>query len=161
MFKVGDKAVYPAHGVGVVEGIENRQISGSSQTFFILRLLDNDTTIMIPQGSVTSVGLRTVVSKKEIPAVFKVLKQKVRVSDSQTWNRRHREYMDKIRTGSVFEIAAVLRDLYLLKLDKELSFGERKVLDTARNLLVKELSIAQRTKTDKIEQQIEKIFHAS
>ncbi|OGP58018.1 MAG: CarD family transcriptional regulator [Deltaproteobacteria bacterium RBG_13_61_14] len=160
MFKIGDKAVYPAHGVGVVEGIENRQISGNTQIFYILRMLDNDTTIMIPQGSVESVGLRTVISRREIPAVFKVLRQKVPVSDSQTWNRRHREYMEKIRTGSVFEIAAVLRDLYLLKLDKELSFGERKVLDTARNLLVKELSIAQRIKPLKIEQEIEKIFHA-
>jgi len=160
MFKIGDKAVYPAHGVGVVEGIENRQISGNTQIFYILRMLDNDTTIMIPQQSVESVGLRTLISRREIPAVFKVLRQKVPVSDSQTWNRRHREYMEKIRTGSVFEIAAVLRDLYLLKLDKELSFGERKVLDTARNLLVKELSIAQRIKPLKIEQEIEKIFHA-
>jgi len=160
MFKIGDKAVYPAHGVGVVEGIENRQISGSFKTFYILRLLDNDTTIMIPQESLQSVGLREVIARRDIPAVFKVLRQRVPVSDSQTWNRRHREYMDKIRTGSVYEIAAVLRDLYLLKLDKELSFGERKVLDTARNLLVKELSIAQRTKADKIEAQIENLFHA-
>lgn len=160
MFKVGDKAVYPAHGVGIVEGIESRKISGNTQTFYILRMLDDDTTIMIPQESIQAVGLRTVISKREIPAVFKVLRQKVQVSDSQTWNRRHREYMEKIRTGSVFEIAEVLRDLYLLKLDKELSFGERKVLDTARNLLVKELSIAQRTKPVKIEQEIEKIFHA-
>ena len=160
MFKIGDKAVYPAHGVGVVEGIENREISGDTQIFYILRLLDNDTTIMIPQTSVTSVGLREVIAKRDIPAVFKVLKQKVPVSDSQTWNRRHREYMEKIRTGSVYEIAEVLRDLYLLKLDKELSFGERKVLDTARNLLVKELSISRKTKPLKIEQEIERIFHA-
>lgn len=160
MFKVGDKAVYPAHGVGVVEGIENRQISGNNQTFYILRMMDNDTTIMIPQDSVQSVGLREVISKKEIPKVFKVLKEKVQVSDSQTWNRRHREYMEKIRTGSVYEIAEVLRDLYLLKLDKDLSFGERKVLDTARNLLVKELSISKKTKTQKVEQEIENIFHA-
>jgi CarD family transcriptional regulator len=160
MFKIGDKAVYPAHGVGVVEGIENRQISGSFKTFYILRLLENDTTIMIPQESVQSVGLRGVIARRDIPAVFKVLRQRVPVSDTQTWNRRHREYMDKIRTGSVYEIAAVLRDLYLLKLDKELSFGERKVLDTARNLLVKELSISQRMRTETIEQQIENIFHA-
>jgi len=160
MFKIGDKAVYPAHGVGVVEGIENRHISGSTKTFYILRLLENETTIMIPQESVQSVGLREVIARRDIPAVFKVLRQRVPVSDTQTWNRRHREYMDKIRTGSVYEIAAVLRDLYLLKLDKELSFGERKVLDTARNLLVKELSISQRIRAEKVEQQIENIFHA-
>ncbi len=159
-FKVGDIAVYPAHGVTVVEGIENKEISGSSQIFYILRLLENDTTIMIPQENAGIVGLRGVINRREVHEVYRILRKKKNRAKSQTWNRRHRRYMEKIKSGSVYEIAEVLRDLYLLKLNKDLSFGERKVLDTARSLLIKELSIAKNSKESKIEKEIEKIFHA-
>ncbi len=160
MFKQGDVAVYPAHGVAMVEGIENKEISGSKQTFYVLRLLDNNMTIMVPQDNAEIVGLRGVIQKKEVTQVYKILRKKKGRACSQTWNRRHRQYMEKIKTGSLYEIAEVLRDLYLLKLDKELSFGERKVLDTARSLLIKELSIAKDMEEAKIEKEIEKIFHA-
>ena len=158
MFKIGDMAVYPAHGVAVVEGIESKEISGTKQDFYILRLLDNGMMIMIPQDNANSVGLRGVIPKKEVIEVYKILKQRKNEGGGQTWNRRHRQYMEKIKTGSVYEIAEVLRDLYWLRIDKELSFGERKVLDTARNLLVKELSIARRAGEDVIEKEIEKLF---
>ena len=158
MFKIGDMAVYPAHGVAVVEGIESKEISGTKQDFYILRLLDNGMMIMIPQDNANSVGLRGVIPKKEVLEVYKILKQRKNEGGGQTWNRRHRQYMEKIKTGSVYEIAEVLRDLYWLRIDKELSFGERKVLDTARNLLVKELSIARRAGEDVIEKEIEKLF---
>ena len=161
MFKVGDIAVYPAHGVGVVEKIETRNISGEEREFYILRLLDSDTTIMIPKDSADEVGMRSLISPKEVPKVIKFLKEKKKVKvNHQTWNRRQREYMEKIKTGSIYEIAEVLRELYLLRLYKELSFGEKKVLDTARNLLVKELSLVQKTDEKIIEKQIEKIFNA-
>lgn len=160
MFKVGDVAVYPAHGVAVVESIENKEISGSNEIFYVLRLLDNNMTIMVPQNNAQFVGLRQVIPRGEIPEVLKILKKKRARVANQTWNRRHREYMEKIKTGSLYEIAEVLRDLYLLKLDKELSFGERKVLDTARSLLIKELSISRQSKEEAIEREIEKIFHA-
>jgi len=158
MFKIGDMAVYPAHGVAVVEGIESKEISGTKQDFYILRLLDNGMVIMIPQDNANSVGLRTVIPKKEVGEVYKILKQRKNSGSGQTWNRRHRQYMEKIKTGSVYEIAEVLRDLYWLRLDKELSFGERKVLDTARNLLIKELSIARKSSEGAIEKEIEKLF---
>jgi CarD family transcriptional regulator len=160
MFKIGDKAVYPAHGVAVVESIEDREISGLSQSYYILRLLENDMTIMVPEGNTMHVGLREVIPRKEVTEVYKILKKKSPRGNKQTWNRRHRNYMEKIKTGSVFEIAEVLRDLYLLKLNKELSFGERKVLDTARSLLIKELSIAKQTNEVQIEKEIERIFTA-
>src|SRR5258708_6060223 len=92
-------------------------------------------------------------SKEQAGEVIAILKQTNVKIDNQTWNRRYREYMEKIKTGSVYEIAEVLRDLFLLKVDKELSFGERKMLDTARNLLLKELSLA--TSKDDLEQQAE------
>ena len=140
-FKVGDKAVYPAHGVGEVTAIENRSIGGMEQTFYILRILENGMKIMVPINNVRQVGLREVISKAKVEKVFKILKAKNLSVDTTTWNRRYREYMEKIKTGSVFEVAEVLRDLYILKTDKDLSFCELKLLDTARSLLVRELVV--------------------
>lgn len=160
MFKIGDKAVYPAHGVGVVSAIEERNISGTKQKCYILKIFDKDITIMIPQQNVNNVGLRTVINQKEADEILKILKKKPSPSSPQSWNRRHREYMEKIRTGSLFEIAEVLRDLYFLKLEKELSFGERKVFETAKQLLVKELSVARNEGEEKIEEELKKLLES-
>ena len=158
-FAIGDMAVYPAHGVGEVMGIEKREIMGFKQKVYVLRILDNGMKIMIPTDKVESVGLREVIPKGKVKYVFKILKVKNGNSNkSQTWNRRYREYMEKIKTGSIFDIAEVLRDLCLLKGDKDLSFGERKMLDTARNLLIKEISIAKNCKEQAVEKELEKIF---
>jgi len=158
MFKIGDLAVYPAHGVGVIEGVENKRISGCFEKFYIMRILENDMIIMIPTKNVESVGLREIIGQKEVPRLYSILKKKKMSGDNQTWNRRYREYMEKIKTGSVFEVAEVYRDLLNLKVDKELSFGERKMLDTARNLLVKEISLAKKVKEEQIEKDLDRIF---
>jgi len=158
MFKIGDLAVYPSHGVGVIERIETRQISGSAQDFYIMRILENDMIIMIPTKNVENVGLRELIRQKEVPKLYSILKKKKAMMDNQTWNRRFREYTEKIKTGSVYEVAEVYRDLLTLKIEKELSFGERKMLDTARNLLVKEISLAKRVKEEQIEKDLDRIF---
>jgi CarD family transcriptional regulator len=160
MFEIGDKAVYPGHGVGVIEGIETKQISGREQSFFILRIVENGMTIMIPRDNVQAVGLRGVIRKIDVAKVIHILKDRDVTVDNQTWNRRYREYMERINTGSIYEIAAVLRDLHLLKVEKELSFGERKIMDTAKNLLVKELAIAREVKETDILREIRTIFGA-
>ena len=141
-FKVGDNAVYPGHGVGRVNAIETKEIAGTKLTFYSIQILDSGMKIMVPQANVKNVGLRPIISKEEATLVVSILKQTDVKIDNQTWNRRYREYMEKIKTGGVREIAEVLRDLFLLKVDKELSFGERKMLDTARSLLIKELILA-------------------
>lgn len=161
MFKIGEMAVYPAHGVGVIEAIESRDISGNKQDYYIMRLLSNGMTIMIPTDNAQSVGLREVIPFKEISKVYKILKDRDVEIDNQAWNRRYREYMEKIKTGSVFEIATVLRDLYLLKSEKDLSFGERRMLDTARSLLIKELSIAKKSPEEHIEKDLRSIFSSN
>jgi len=158
MFKTGDLAVYPAHGVGVIERIENQEISGCNQEFYVMRILDNDMKIMIPIQNVDNVGLREIIGRKEIPKLYSILKKRDVIIDNQTWNRRYREYMDKIKTGSVYEVAEVYRDLLMLKIEKDLSFGERKMLDTARSLLVKEISLAQKVKEEEIEKDLDQIF---
>ena len=156
MFKIGDLAVYPAHGVGVIERIENREISGCQENFFIMRILENNMIIMIPSSNTKNVGLRELIDQTEVSKVFSILKNRdMYVDDNQTWNRRYRDYMDKIKSGSVFEVAEVYRDLSTIKQDKELSFGERKMLDTARSLLVKEISLAKNMKEEDVERDIQ------
>ncbi|OIP91048.1 MAG: CarD family transcriptional regulator [Syntrophobacteraceae bacterium CG2_30_61_12] len=159
MFKTGDLAVYPAQGVGKIEAVESKKIGGSRQDFYIMRILDNDMKIMIPVGNAESVGLRPLIAPGEIPNVYDILRSREISVSSATWNRRYREYMEKIKTGSVFELAEVLRDLSVLKGEKELSFGERKMLDTARGLLVKELSIIQDISEESVLEEIDEILH--
>ncbi len=113
---------------------------------------------MIPISNANNVGLREIIKEEEVTKIFKILKEKDIEFDNQSWNRRYREYMEKIKTGSVYEVAQVLRDLFLLKLEKELSFGERKMLDTAKSLLVKEISIAKQMEETKVEEDIKRIF---
>ena len=157
-FKVGEKVVYPAHGVGVIESLQVRNVSGTQKKFYMLRIVDSEMTIMIPTENVQTVGLRRIIGKDMVSKVYKILREKKVEVDQQTWNRRYREYTEKIKTGSVLEIAKVLRDLFVLKGDKELSFGERKMLDTARNLLVKELAIARSFPEEKIMEELKTIF---
>jgi len=158
MFKVGDLAVYPAHGVGLIERIESQEISDCRQDFYVMRILDNGMIIMIPTNNVENVGLREIIEPTEVPKLYSILKKRDVPIDNQTWNRRYREYMDKIKTGSVFEVAEVYRDLLILKIEKDLSFGERKMLDTARNLLVKEISLAKKVGEEQVEEELDKMF---
>jgi CarD family transcriptional regulator len=158
-FQIGDLAVYPAHGVGRIEAIESKVISGEKHDFYIMKVLENNMVIMIPTWNVDCVGLRDVISESDIPKVYEIMrKDRESPIDSQTWNRRYRDYMEKIKTGSLFEVAEVYRDLYLLKLNKDLSFGERKLYDTAQFLLVKELSTAMNSDENTILLEIESLF---
>lgn len=158
-FQVGDLAVYPAHGVGRIESIEQKVVNGETHDFFIIKVLENDMVIMVPTNNIDSVGLRDVISEQEIPKIYELMGSKRDIPlDNQTWNRRYREYMDKIKTGSLYDVAEVFRDLYLLKLTKDLSFGERKLFDTAQGLLIKELSTAKNTDEKTILTEIESLF---
>ncbi|HPC47044.1 MAG TPA: CarD family transcriptional regulator [Deltaproteobacteria bacterium] len=154
MFKVGDIVVYPAHGVAEVESVEDREISGSTISFMILRILDTQMTVMVPLSNVKNVGIRELINDKGIAKVMDILRQRSVQVDNQTWNRRYREYMEKIKSGSAFEIAEVLRDLNILKKGKDLSFGERKMYDTAKNLLVNEISISRKVEKKQAETMI-------
>lgn len=158
-FDVGDLAVYPAHGVGEIQSVESRVVNGEKRDFYILKVLENGMVIMIPTDNVDSVGLRSIIDRKEVPKVYKVMQNKKdAVSDNQTWNRRYREYMDKIKTGSLYDVAEVFRDLFLLKLTKDLSFGERKLYDTAQVLLVREISTAKKSDEKTVISEIEGLF---
>ena len=158
VFDVGDMAVYPAHGVGKIESIETRDVGDTKQVFYVIRIIDSNMIIMIPTGTSGSAGLRAIIESKQVKEIYTILKERDVVSEPQPWNQRYRCYMEKIKTGSVYEIAQVLRDLYILKVDKTLSFGERKMMDTAQSLLVKEISIANHTNEDVVLENITHIF---
>jgi CarD family transcriptional regulator len=160
-FKVGDKAVYPAQGVAEVVSIEEKDIAGARQKFYVLRILDTDRKIMVPVNNARSVGLRPPISESEVREIFEILRERTVAFDNQTWNRRFRGFMDKIKTGSVFDVAEVMRDLYRLKAEKSLSFGERSMLEKARALIVKEIAVSRRKSEEKVRAEIEKIFDAN
>lgn len=159
-FKVGDLAVYPAQGIGMVQAIETKSISGGKkESYYVLRILDTGVTIMIPMGNVHQVGLRRIMDSKAVRSIYKILQNRDVGVDPQPWNRRYRQYMDKLKSGSPFEIAEVLRNLLLLKGEKVLSFGERKMLDTARSLLVKEISIARSVSEEVVEADLRRFLN--
>jgi CarD family transcriptional regulator len=158
MYKVGEVAVYPGHGVGRIESIEEKEFSGMKQVFYIMRILDTDMTIMIPIDGIKNAGLRGVIDSCEVMRVYEILKDKKVIHDNAPWNRRYKEYMEKIKSGSIFEVAMVLRELYSLRVWKELSFGEKKMFEIARTLIKKELSIALDKEEIEVEGEIESIF---
>lgn len=157
-FGVGDKAYYPVHGVAQVTALETRDIGGHKISVYVLKIMESGLKIIVPQNNADTVGLRSLISGDEIDEVFAILKSKEVARDSQTWNRRHREYMEKIKTGSAFEIAEVLRDLCLLRTSKDLSFGEKRMLETARGLLVKEIASSKDATEQEVNREIESIF---
>jgi CarD family transcriptional regulator len=159
-FKVGDKAVHPAHGVGEVTAIEQREIGGTRATFYILRILDNGMKVMVPRSAATQVGLRGIMSEKEANGILSTMRAREVAVDVQPWSRRFRVYTEMIKSGSAIEIAKVLRDMNRLKFDKELSFGERRLLDQARGLLLKELAFAKKRTEAEMAAEIQRIFSA-
>jgi CarD family transcriptional regulator len=159
-FNVGDKTVYPRHGVAEVTGIERREISGATLEFYVLRVLENDMTVMVPKHNAGTVGLRRLIGQEEVDDVYDVLRHRGAKISTATWNRRYREYSEKINTGSLVEIATVLRDLSILRNNKngDLSFGEKQMLDRAKNLLAQELAIAKGQAEDTVKNELNAMF---
>ncbi len=142
-FKVGDNAVYPKHGVGRVIAVETKEILGTKKEFYSIQILETGLKVLIPKDNIETVGLRPIVTQTEAQKVVDILRKKDVKIDNQTWNRRYRDYEEKINTGSVCEIAEVLRDLFILQLEKELSYGEKKMLQKARKRLFEELELSE------------------
>ena len=159
-FKVGDMAVHPSHGVGEVERMEDRDFGGKKTACYVIKIRDTGLKVMIPTEAVQRVGLRPVMKKKEAQKLLDILKAPEVTVDVQPWNRRFRAYTEMLKSGLPSEIAKVLRDMYRLKFDKDLSFGERRLLDQARSLLVQELALARKVAPAAMEGEIQQIFSA-
>lgn len=141
MYNTGTKVVYPTHGVGLIEAIEKKEAAGRLQSFYVVRIIGNGMTILVPTQNATRVGLREVIKPSEIPKVLAILK-KNNLEISSNWNRRFKDNLERIRTGSLFEVALVLRKLVLLQKERSLSFGEKTMLENVRRLTVSEISHA-------------------
>ena len=157
-FEVGDKAVVPSHGVGIVKEISSVDMDGETYAMYVIKILDNGLTYSVPVNNLGANGIREVIPLEAVDKVYEVLKDRETPADKQTWNRRYREYMNKIKTGDPLEVAAVLRDLARLKSEKTLSFGERKMYDQAHSLIVQEVAVARDVDEQIIKDEIEKIF---
>ena len=154
-FKIGDKVVYPNHGLGIIEQIEKRTMGDRMEEFLTLRIVANDSTVMVPRSNTTNVGLRRVVTKKEVEEVFDVLKD-TKITLYDDWKGRFQENSDKMRTGSITEVARVFKSLSHLALQKNLSYRERRMLDKAKYLIVSEIAEVERLSTDQVEAKIDR-----
>lgn len=158
MFNIGDRVVYPMHGAGVIEGIEEKDLGGNTEEYYVIKLTMGEMKVMIPVSNVDLVGIREIISEDEVDKVLEVLKGE-NTKMSSNWNRRYRANMEKIKSGSIFEVAEVVRNLSLRDREKGLSTGERKMLENARQILLSELVLAQNMAEDQVEALLEECFN--
>ena len=160
-FKIGDKVIYPNHGLGVVEKVEEKTILGTTCGFFHLRILSNETTVLVPVANVDNVGLRRAITDEEVERLFMLLGDG-KIDNHQNWKGRFKDNSDKMRTGSIYDMADVLKSLTFLAKSKSLSFREKRMLDRAKALIISEISEVMQTTAAAIEErvnsQLEKCF---
>lgn len=155
MYSIGDKIVYPMYGAGVIESIEEKEILGAKQKYYIVKMPVGNMMVMIPTENCEDIGIRDIIDKREAEQVLEVLKDQS-VEDSGNWNKRYRENMIKIKSGDIFSVADVVRTLMLREKQKGLSTGERKMLNSARQILISELVLVKGVKQSEIEFTINK-----
>jgi len=157
MFKIGDKVVYPMHGAGIIEAIEEKEVLGDKRSYYIMKMPFGNMKLMVPIDNVNENGLRQVVNPEEVIRVMSILQDNDN-SMSANWNRRYRANMEKIKSGNIYEVAEVVRNLSLRDREKGLSTGERKMLENARQILISELVLAKEEKEDSIKNMLEELF---
>ena len=157
MFKIGDKVVYPMHGAGIIEAIEEKEVLGETRQYYILRLPVGDMKVMIPIATCKEVGLREVIDDDGVEKVFGILRDKS-TNMSENWNKRYRANLEKIKSGNIYEVAEVVRNLINRDREKGLSSGERKMLENARQILISELVLATEMAEDNAKTMVEGAF---
>lgn len=160
LFKIGDKVVYPMHGAGIIESIEEREILGEIQKYYVMKIPIGDMKVLIPMNNVENIGLRGVINNEEADQVLQRMRDYVS-EDNINWNRRYRVNLDKIKTGDINEVADVVRSLMIRDDEKGLSSGERKMLDNARQILISEIALARNLKENEILEMLGEMFAIS
>lgn len=153
MFNVGDKIVYPMHGAGVIDAIEEKDILGEKQAYYILKM-PGEVKVMVPTAKAEEIGVRSIIDKSSAEKVFRVLESD-ETEMSMNWNKRYRDNMDKMKSGDIYKIADVVRNLSFKQKEKGLSTGEKKMLNNAKQILVSELVLTEHSTQDEIEQMVE------
>ena len=157
MFKVGDKVVYPMHGAGIIESIEEREVLGERRSYYIMKIPIGDMKVMVPMDNVQDIGLRQVIGTQEMSEVLGILQDK-NTTMNVSWNKRYRANLDKIKSGNIFEVAEVVRNLTIRDKDKGLSTGERKMLENAKRILISELVLVKDIAEDQVEDLLHKVL---
>ncbi|NLJ57178.1 MAG: CarD family transcriptional regulator [Firmicutes bacterium] len=157
MFNIGDKVVYPMHGAGVIEAIEEKEILGDKKKYYVMNIPTGDMKVMIPLDNVQKVGLRDVIGKASVDKVYEILGKEGELTNSN-WNRRYRANMEKIKTGSIFKVAEVVRSLLLRDRIKGLSTGEKRMLETAKQILISEMTMVKGLDQNEVMSDLEKLF---
>ncbi|MEL7647402.1 MAG: CarD family transcriptional regulator [Sedimentibacter sp.] len=158
MFNLGDKVVYPMHGAGVIETLESKEILGEVKSYYVLKMPIGEMKLMIPVDNVNNIGLRNIIDKSLVEGVYDILKQAAVLNDSN-WNKRYRDNMVKMKTGDIFEVAQVVRDLTYRDREKGLSTGEKKMLVSAKQMLVSEISLSMDADSNGIQEYLESIIN--
>ena len=153
MFNVGDKIVYPMHGAGTIDSIEEKDILGEKQSYYILKM-PSDVKVMIPTAKAEEVGVRNIIDKQSAEKVFKILSED-ETEMEKNWNKRYRDNMDKMKSGDIYEVADVVRNLSFKQKEKGLSTGEKKMLNNAKQILVSELVLAEHASQEEVENLVE------
>lgn len=155
MFNIGDKIVYPMHGAGTIDNVEEKEILGEKKKYFIMRMPIGDMKVMVPVGNLEDVGIREIISVDEMKEIIHILEGH-KTKMPKNWNRRYRINMDRIKSGDIYEIAAVVRNLMLLDKEKGLSTGERKMLNDAKQMLISEMVLVCDYTVEEAEEVVEK-----
>ncbi|WP_326909982.1 CarD family transcriptional regulator [Sedimentibacter sp. MB31-C6] len=158
MFNLGDKVVYPMHGAGIIESMEVKEILGETKKYYVLKMPIGEMKLMIPVDNVDNIGLRNIIDEKSVEEVFDILKQRAVINDSN-WNKRYRDNMEKMKTGDIFAVAQVVRDLTYRDKEKGLSTGEKKMLISARQMLISEVALSTNKDGDGIQDFIDEIIN--
>ena len=159
MYNVGDKVVYPMHGAGVIDSIEEKEVLGEKQSYYILKM-PGEVKVMVPTSTAEQHGIRNIIDKAEAEKVFNVLEQDETTME-KNWNKRYRDNMDKMKSGDIYEIADVVRNLSFKQKEKGLSTGEKKMLHNAKQILVSELVLAEHSSTDEVEELVDNKINTS
>lgn len=158
MYNIGDRIVYPMHGAGIIESIEEKEILGRKQSYYVVRIPIGDMKVMIPTKNVKGIGIRDVISEQDADKVFSVLKSE-NSNSNNNWNKRYRENLVKIKSGNIYEVADVVKSLMLREKKKGLSTGERKMLNSAKQILISELVLAKNMSAAEVEETINKFLN--
>jgi CarD family transcriptional regulator len=154
-FHIGEKVVYPNHGVGIIEQVTQRPVNGCPEEFYMLRIHSNGSLVMVPTANVGSVGLRKIIKKSQVEGLLKLLQEDFFEPEAD-WKDRYKEHCDKMRTGSIFQVAEVLKNLVYLSFKKSLSFREKRMLDRAKQLIVSEIATVRGVSEKAIEDTIDR-----
>ncbi|HHZ02813.1 MAG TPA: CarD family transcriptional regulator [Tissierellia bacterium] len=158
MFNLGDKVVYPMHGAGIIETMESKEILGEVKNYYVLKMPIGEMKLMIPVDNVDNIGLRNIIDVESVEKVYDILRQKAEINDSN-WNKRYRDNLTKMKTGDIFEVAKVVRDLTYRDREKGLSTGEKKMLVSAKQMLISEIALSTDMSSEEIMEYMDKIIN--